>query len=452
MDLIYFQLWLCYSVLLLLITRLTRDRFSPAIAFFATWSLSLGLLSLGSLHPDFQQPALPRSASFYLMLTGCCFFSGTIFAHALGPTARKRSARSQGEGRAEIRESFNLPGLKALALVALVFTVLYIYSEAPDLQSYLTSGRAIREQLTDASAGPASGLATIATYAALIVIPVAAIHWLRRRSIRWWMIIPILSLGVLALLSISKFLLIFLSLTFLNIALYQRAVNPASRVHRGPIFAVVAVIFCAFFVTTELRNRIDSGEGRAFRSGLAFTIYDYATGYVPAFGKYFEEYLDGAVTTSPINADYSADNRRPGNQTFSGIYRLLAQAGLVSQSASNRYQGAFNVYTIYRDFIIDFGIGGSLACTFLIGFSVTLFYRLSNRNKAGTVVLLALVTTQMEFSLMYSLFGFIFYPFLLLLSPLLTGSSGRHGSHRVSAIPVSADAITATSGCHSLTE
>jgi oligosaccharide repeat unit polymerase len=420
MDLTYLELWLWYIGLLVLSLRLTRNRFSPAIAFFATWSLSLGFLNLGMLYPDFQSPALPRTAYFYLVLAGCSFFFGTVFAHVLGRTVRQRLASStQRDDRAETRESFNIAALKTLSLVALVFTILHIYQQAPDLRSYLTNGQSIREKLTDITAENTSWLAATATYAALAVIPVAGIYWLRRRKIWWWMIIPILSVGLLALLSIGKFLFIFLGLTFLNMALYQRATNSVSHFRRGPIFAAIALTFCSFIVVTELRNRTDSAVEKEAHSGLLFTLYQYGTGYVPAFGGFYDEYLRGDLSTFPTNPDYSADNGRPGNQTFSGIYRLLAQTGLLKQSASSHYEGTFNVYTMHRDLIMDFGVPGSLAAMFLIGSSITLFCRLCDKRKAESVILLSLLTTQMEFTLIYSLFGFLFYPMLLAVSPIL---------------------------------
>jgi oligosaccharide repeat unit polymerase len=429
MNVSYFQLWLFYGGLWLVVVKLTKGRFSPAIAFFGTWSISLGLLSLGSLNPDFAPPDLSRSACLYLMYAGCSFFGGTLLAHGLGRTVRQRVATStQRDDRAETRESFNIAALKTLSLVALVFTILHIYQQAPDLRSYLTNGQSIREKLTDITAENTSWLAATATYAALAVIPVAGIYWLRRRKIWWWMIIPILSVGLLALLSIGKFLFIFLGLTFLNMALYQRATNSASRFRHGPIFVAVAVIFCSFFVITELRNRTDVAVEEEAHSGLLFTLYHYATGYVPAFGVFYDEYLRDEVSTSPVNPDYSEKNAYPGNQTFSGIYRLLGLIGLLKRSASNRYEGTFNVYTIHRDLIMDFGTAGNLVAFFLIGFSVTLFFRLCDRSKASTVVLLSLLTTQMEFTLIYSLFGFLFYPLLLLFCPILAGLSGRHGA------------------------
>ncbi len=425
MDPGYFLLCIIYLALLAGSLRLTRGRFSPAIAFFATWSFPLGLLSLGSIHPDYAPPALSRATGVYLVLTGAIFFSGAFFAHSLGPprASRHRIPASDRLAPAQ-RDSFNLAGLQILALVTLIFTALYVVREAPDLRSYLSSARAIREQLTETTSRT-SGLAALATYAALIVIPVGAIYWLRRRRIRWWMIVPVLSVTLLALLSIGKFLFIFLGLTFLNLAWYQRVAQPTRRTSRGSILAVVAAIFCSFFVITELRTHSDDGTERPPRSGLVFTLYDYATGYVPAFDRYYGEYLAGEVTTSPTIADYSPGSGRPGNQTFSGIYRLMSQLGLVTQSASNRYEGSFNVYTIHRDLIMDFGVPGSLALTFLTGFSMTLFYRLCDWRNVSSIILLALLTTQMEFSLIYSLFGFIFYPVLLVVSPLLAGRRGN---------------------------
>lgn len=422
MDIIYFQLWLCYFALLLMSLRLTRGQFSPTIAFFVTWNITLGLLSLGSIHSEFRPPPLARSASFYLLLAGSSLFAGSFFAHALGPLTRKRTAHASTDVQIQRRDSFNLPFLKLLSIGAMLFTFLYIVKDAPDLRTYISSGHSIREQLTDPSNSSASGIAAVATYAALIVLPVSAIYWFRHRKVKWWMIIPLLSVVLLSLLSIGKFLIIFLGLTFLNAALYHQATIPTLRVRRGPIFAIVATILCAFSLITALRSQTDNVLEPAPRAGFAFTIYDYATGYVPAFGRYYEEHLNGDVSTLPTNADYNADNGRFGNQTFSGFYRLFAQLSLVKQSATNRYEGTFNVYSIHRDLIMDFGISGALLSMFLIGLFSTLLYRHCKSNEPRKAILLALITTQLEFTLIYSLFGFIFYPMLLFISPLLANT------------------------------
>ena len=427
MDPLYWLLWLCYGGMLLLSLRLSGWRFSPAVAFFFTWSASLGLLAIGSLSLEFSAVPLPTSAFRYLLLAGCAFLAGVVLAHVIRPDGGAggeagEGSDASGESQAEVG-AFHLPALKALAASALVFTALTILRDAPDLRAYLADGGAIRDELTDPTGGRSSILGALAIYSALSVVPVASAYWLYSRTVRWWMVGPTVAAALLALLAIGKFVLIFLGLTFLNAWFYHRSdVRPASATKRagaGPVAIVLAVLLGAFWVTTELRGRAESGAERALPNGFLGVLYVYANGYVPAFGEFYQEHADGFLSTAPTSSDYDASATRLGNQTFSGIYRFLAQVGLARYSASNRYEGVFNVYTIYRDLIMDFGVPGSVVFIFLVGLGVTLLHNAIAGRGARALILLSLVTTQMEFSLIYSLFGFAFYPVILLVSPLL---------------------------------
>ena len=415
MDPLYWLLWLCYGAMLLLSLKLSGWRFSPAVAFFFTWSASLGLLAIGSLSLEFSAVRLPSSAFRYLLLAGCAFLAGVVLAHAI-----RWDGGAGGESQAE---AFHLRALKALAAASLVFTVLSILRDAPDLRAYLVDGGAIRDELTDPAGGRSSILGALAIYSALTVVPVASVYWLHARSVHWWMVVPAVAAMLLALLAIGKFVLIFLGLNFLNAWLYHRSdAHPASATRRsglGPAAIVFAVLLAAFWVTTELRGRAESGAERTLPNGFLGLLYVYANGYVPAFGEFYQEHADGFLSTAPTSNDYDASASRLGNQTFSGVYRFLAQVGLARYSASNRYEGVFNVYTIYRDLIMDFGVPGSLVFIFLVGLGVTLLHNAIAGRGARALILLSLVTTQMEFSLIYSLFGFAFYPVILVVSPLL---------------------------------
>ena len=427
MDPLYCLLWLCYGGMLLLALKLAGWRFSPAVAFFFTWSASLALLAIGSLSEEFAAVPLPVSAFRYLLGAGFAFLVGVVLAH----TIRQDGGTGDGEGEeggasgdapAEA-EAINVPALKLLAMAALGFTLLSILRDAPALRSYLADGGSIRDELTDPTGGRSSLLGALAIYCALAAVPVASVHWLYTRAVRWWMIVPAVAAALLALLAIGKFVLIFMGLTFLNAWLYHRAdartVSRSKRAGFGPAAIVLGVILAAFWVTTELRGRAESGADRTLPSGFLGVLYVYANGYVPAFGAFYQEHSDGFLSTAPTSSDYEASAGRLGNQTFSGVYRFLAQAGLARYSASNRYEGTFNVYTIYRDLIMDFGVPGSLIFIFLVGLGVTLLHNAIAGRGARALILLSLITTQMEFSLIYSLFGFAFYPVVLVVSPLL---------------------------------
>jgi oligosaccharide repeat unit polymerase len=419
MDSFYLLLWLCYCLFLWVALKLSKNQFSPAIAFFSTWVVSIGLLSIGSIFSDLRAPPLPKPAFQYLLLAGACFLFGVISAHLLTFRSSRLGADPSTDANRRGEDCFNLPALKALSLAALAGAVLHARLNAPGLQAYLNDARAIREQLADPDPGRETLFGTAATIAALIVIPVALAYWLRYRRIRWWMTVAILSAGTLALLNVGKFLIIFVGLAFINMVLLHRGRSRTARSPLGPMVVVALLLLGVFAITEELRGRTEAVAATPAPNGLLHTIYIYATGYVPAFGGFYEEFQNGDLTTFPTNPDYDPSYRRFGNQTFSGIYRALAKVGLVQRSASNHYEGAFNVYTIYRDLIMDFGTVGSLAGIFIVGVIATLVFRICDPRKGRSLVLLSLLMTQMEFSLTYSLLGFIFFPIILIAAPAL---------------------------------
>jgi oligosaccharide repeat unit polymerase len=422
MNLGYPQLLICYLLLLGVAGQLSRGRFSPAIAFYFTWCVSLGLLALGTQWDGFKPPALPLPAFNYLAAAGGSFLAGVIGAHLIKRKPPRQKPAGETSAPPARREFYRETPLKLLALVAAVCAAIHFHREIPDLTIFLQTAGTIRDELTDPTRIQASLLPTLATYASIIVIPVAGVYWLRRQRLRWWIVLAAAAAAVLALMTVGKFFFIFVGLVFINSALYSQPPGKRRKKSRAPLLGAGAVIALAFLVVTMLREHRDPlDESTQPGTGMVGTVYVYATGYVPAFGSFYAEYLAGDISTAPTNPDYDPNQRRFGNQTFSGAYRLLAALGIVKSSASNRYDGAFNVYTLHRDLIMDFGTYGSLCFLLLLGFGATLLSRMLDHREPKNLVLLSLLTAQMEFSLIYSLFGFIFYPLALVAAPALVG-------------------------------
>ena len=424
----YFLLLICYLIMLGLSWWLARRRFSPSIALYATWIISLSLLAVGACVDGYEAPPLERPVFTYLLLAGMSHLAGAFFAHSLGRIKHSRAASVMTNSDPPPEDFYRRGLLGLLAAIALVFALLHIHREIPNLRVFIANAGSIRDEITDPSNLRPALFSTLATYSAMVVVPVAGLYWLRRRSINWWMISAVSAAVLLALVTVGKFFFIFAGLTFVNMGFYSQNASRRRRIRLGPLIAAAATILLAFAVVSELRSRRET-VGSAPVLGLVHTIYIYATGYIPAFGHFYQEYRAGELTTFPTNPDYRPENERFGNQTFSGIYRLLAKLNVVKESASNKYEGRFNVYTIHRDLIMDFGVIGGLSFIFLAGFGLTLLVRLLDQRRPNNILLLSLLTTQMQFSLIYSLFGFIFYPLVLILSPLLVRSISKN--HRI---------------------
>lgn len=411
----YIALLTLHGVLLLLSWRIARKRFSPAVAYFGTWTVSLFGLAIAPLLDQHQEQPSYATVT-YLSAAAIAVFMGTCTAHAIGPVRRRWCQVRSGEF---CKDRYRFRLLYLIAATGFLLVAFKFYSQYPNPLELLSNAKTIRAQLSDPNRETKSDvLLTLATTVTVLAIPAASLYWIRRRRFRWWVAAIVGTAALLTLITVGKFFAIFCTIIFLNVLLYARIPGATIRIPFRPILVVGAFLLSVFIVVTNLRTRSDTDLHES-EGGLLQTAYVYCTGYIPAFNSFFDEYLVDGLTTFPINPDYDPHSRRVANQTLSGVYRAAASLGIVQRSATNRYDGAFNVYTIYRDLILDLRVVGSLLAAFAFACCSALVFRLTKPDSGRAVVLLSLLTAQMQFSLIYSLGGFVFYPIALMLAPLM---------------------------------
>jgi oligosaccharide repeat unit polymerase len=300
---------------------------------------------------------------------------------------------------------------------AVVMTLVFVQTGHSELGTYSRGAFASREALGTMSSSIPGALAI---YVSLILSPLSLVVLMNDGLKSWWMFVPLAVILAMAVLSVAKFAVIFCCILAFNV--WQFVPKKPGGYWRRFAFPLVLVLFLSGLIVTAayLRGALHAAGDGAVSNPVVKVVYDYATGYIPAFSGFYDEYVQRVVSTM---ATAGEQENRFGNQTFAGIYRLLAMLGVVEGSSFNHYDGAFNVYTILRDLIVDFGVGGSLLAVLLLGFTSQLLFRLVPVNTYRGAVLNGLIFTQMQFSLMYSLFGFIFYFVCLIISPFLVGAT-----------------------------
>jgi len=413
----YLSLTVWFAIWLMASWYFSGRRFSPAVAFFGFWLCSLVLISWGQSKATYDYGMISPNAYLFLLKAGGLFGLGAISGTLLVSIGRLRGVVSSATTKASVKMKFDRLSMFCLSLGSFVLTVTDLYIEKPDFRHFVQAAASTREKLTEHGVGQTAVLAAAATCALMVVIPAIFASVLETKRVLWWYLLPFLSIALLSLVSVGKFAVIFLALCGFNTALLWSGLN-GFRIRKRLVLIGGASIALIFWVTSVLRGSLDS-SGESKVEAFGHLVYDYATGYIPAFGGYFEEYTSDSLSTRPSSEDYDLENPRWGNQTFAGMYRLLSYAGLSTRSASNHYEGTFNVYTVFRDLITDFGVNGALGLCFLVGLALQWIFLLGRPGNLRWLIFLSLAMVQMEFSLVYSLFGLIFYPVSLLLSPYL---------------------------------
>jgi oligosaccharide repeat unit polymerase len=168
-----------------------------------------------------------------------------------------------------------------------------------------------------------------------------------------------------------------------------------------------AAVFSLFAGIAFVRiGRIDSSIGLIVYEKLAL----YAFGYLPAFS----EWLDGQLKTGNLGSETWGSSSLGSMQYLDGIDGSLARTS--SQWVQVLPDGtSTNVYSAFRNLILDFGISGTIIAMFVAGFLLSRLYvhtinraspRASAALTAGYACIFMMVTTVIT-SYTNVLFGFL---------------------------------------------
>lgn len=149
-------------------------------------------------------------------------------------------------------------------------------------------------------------------------------------------------------------------------------------------FAVIACLFFVGLLLLSMTFRIGRLDKETF-SVVEDKFVVYSLGHIPAFGNWYDKY------------DYTIAEHTLGAKTFYGITNQLGilkrEQGLFTEMVYvTKNGGVSNVYTIFRIFIEDFGMVGSLLWILVLGSISKFFYNcLKRRAHIYTSLIILLV-------------------------------------------------------------
>lgn len=403
-----------------------RNIFTPIIVFHSIWTIIFILYSLREIFfPLIDLGVLNYDVSVFYLIIFICYFAGAIFALFISKLLLKKKIRSSTfNSNQSLIVNNNL--IKLVSILALIMAFIAVQRNEFSIFQYITSGDLIRAAVTT-DYNPTKNIWTLlASYAAFLSLPFCVILLMDGER-KLWLFYPYISIIVISFLSLGKYnILIMLAIT-LNIWFLKRQFSFRNIVFVLRYLAgVLGVVALLFFGSAYLRNNIsDEVDYQNKRFPITFLLYMYSVGHVGNFGAYLEAYdpITGSSATS--NAGFRninvSDNNRFGEKTFSGAYRLAYWLGLKRQVTYTRYEGRknFNTYSILRNYVDDFGYRGSWIAMFVTGFFLQSLYVLAPKNKPSGIILLSIIFCFIEFTIIHSIFNFIFVYLMILISPYL---------------------------------
>jgi oligosaccharide repeat unit polymerase len=171
----------------------------------------------------------------------------------------------------------------------------------------------------------------------------------------------------------------------------------------------------------------------------------YGTGIAEIAMVFFVSYIVGPLAAFDVFLQNVGNYAGVPNHTFKFYLAILAHLHLISYTPTPMFEEfvsvpyPVNVYTMYKDYVIDFGMSGALATIFILGFLHTLLYRkaLTGSFLAGLLfalfmfpVLMAIFTDQYSSLGNYTnalLFGAIYILLQSLPIRFMPSVSGGYG-------------------------
>jgi oligosaccharide repeat unit polymerase len=234
----------------------------------------------------------------------------------------------------------------------------------------------------------------IATYFNLWALYAAPLFLLERRDRNFWImtgiafIASILSTGRLPLLMLIS------SLTCAQLMITNRHTFWAAlKFARIPIFIFLCLYFGLIFVTKDTS---------VFDAGIGEILVLFLVGYIV-----------GPTAALDYVLQHRQDYKSGTNHTFKFFLAIFSRLGLVAYQPPPQDDFIFvpfptNVLTVYRYFMTDFGLYGSLIVMAVIGLLQTLVYRKARTGSKLAMYFFAITlfeTVMVIFSDEYSAFG-----------------------------------------------
>lgn len=193
-------------------------------------------------------------------------------------------------------------------------------------------------------------------------------------------------------------------LWLIGIALASQLLNIKLHIKAKALIKIIGSVILFFFILISIMMfRLGRFDFDAFETATGKFI-SYAFGHLPAFDIWFSNYDD------------NLSDLTLGGKTFFGITNAL---GIM-----NREQGIFNtpttisdfgdstnVYSVFRFFVEDFGVFGTLMFLFLNGFIIRIIYQnfIKRKQIILNLTLLCFVFFFISWSFVSSIFAYTTY-------------------------------------------
>ncbi len=410
-----YTLLLIFTFLVLLyLTRRNSKDVNPLFIFYFTWAISFILYVISyynydiyNLYKLLEIDTISNSTILFIINANLLIYLGYFIVNFL-------MINKKNENHSQYNFPINFFYYFTIKIAFLFFVADIILNT----KNYFSIGSLyeIRNEIDFEG----SVFASVAIYLSLIALPVS-IWQITKKNKNYLNWIPLLIITISSIVDLSKYLLIFTFVYWLSFLMLIKNDNYINKLNFKYILLRALIILSTIsIIITALR--LNQSVNKSDNIGAFPIIFTYTSGYIASFSNYFEEYNSNSthsnVSTNPTDINYNNTKNRFGNQTFSGLYRILNQLGIVKYPSSVHYEGMFNVYTFYRDLISDFGINGTYFICFFIGAITTFINKILNRGNPVHIIYITLITTILVFTITYSLFGFTFI-FFMFLSPKL---------------------------------
>jgi oligosaccharide repeat unit polymerase len=336
--------------------RISRSVLYPPFLFCGMWLLAFSLYRMNMVETDRL-----HSNTLAIVAGGAVLFS---FGGALGMLLPRvlieaRLVLTRFPPRNTIVKSAII-GFLLCGLPLLLWTVIQNGSQSAGPGTIFQRSRTAG--VNAANAAQTSGGFSILAYLIMWSLYAAPLFLTERRDKSFWLMASIaLTAGILSTGRVPILQLISSLVCVHLIKTDRQAIWPALKTSRLPIL-LFACLYCGLIFINKDTSVYVGGIGAV----ILFFFVSYIVGPVAAF-----DYLLQHLT----------DFEGASNHTFKFFLLILSHFHLIDYTPLPQYDRfvyvpfGVNVYTVYKFYVIDFGLRGALLVIALIGFLHTLLYR-----------------------------------------------------------------------------
>lgn len=351
--------------------------FSPTGFLCITWMTFVFLMLIFA-----QDYYFTLQSSFYFFIFIFFFFLGEAAQHFI---SRKRKIEKKSFAITPgFKRNFEW-GLIIMGIVSLIGSVLYLFAFASyfgGVSQLLTAGWAIRGALID-------GEIVVPVYIKLLLFPgysnviIALMYYVIFAKFRWYLVLPFIALFIMGSAQAGRagFMLILFELyisvlfaIFYKNYLNQKMVKSETDLIKKS-FILIFVVFTVFVGGDMLRT-----QNFSFNVQSAEVFRQYLFGGMSAFSTYLDR-----RELSEISYGY-------GRYSFSALYDMLGIAknefGVYTEYlriSAKDYTLTTNIFTAFRQFMDDFGFGGTCVLMLVFGMIANYYYNYAVKGNVKAI-------------------------------------------------------------------